>query len=138
MVDVVVEVAASSDRECLDTADNLAAGVLDGEHRKFVMCWVGKVHPHATEGLDRPDESTEAHHDDVVDGNAEVGLDGSHQEAGVAISLQVHVDAVELSVGRLVGNELDERVSRDRDHRDRVGVGVDVEDLHDVGPLSRD
>jgi hypothetical protein len=92
-------------------------GVVDG---------LGEVHLHTAQGIDHVGEGVEVEHHVVLDGNAQVLVDGRHQLARSLV--EGGVDLVG-PVGPGIG---DEEVAGDRQDRHRALVRVEVQDHHHV------
>src|ERR1039458_1732390 len=133
-IERVVVMAAARDRERLKTVDELTAGMSDLEAGVRIDDRVSEVQID-TANRDRGiAEAAEVHLDDVIDRDTEVRLDRFHQEVrpiGV-----IDVDAIELAIQALVGQQRHFGVARDGEDRDRARNRVDTDDLDHVAALA--
>ncbi len=123
---LVLEVAGAHHLEGVVPVEMDASRGLLVEIRVGVVDRLGEVHADPAQCIHHVGEGVEVELDVVLDGDAEVLLDGGDHLLGTLVEGGVDL------VGSLLAGVRDEEIPGDRKDGDGVGGGVEVEDHHDV------
>jgi hypothetical protein len=122
----VLEMAGPDHLEGVETVEVDAPGGKNLEARVGVEHRLGKVHFHPAESVDHLGEGVEIEHDVVLDGDAQILVDGCHQLAGPLVQRGVDL------VGSFGPGVRDEEIAGYRQDRQGLAVGIEVQDHHHV------